>query len=158
LFFTAPHCRAFRYQRVTLQHDHEVLQVALQASGSYRSRLSLRLPGNSRTLKAAAFAYSLAEDDEESARSTKARPKFRGLSETEALREIEIENSAAGAEVTRLVAAYYCKFKAALHDQGLAAAPAIMADVSCPIEKVAVFTLLTFVEKEFLTKRPDSWN
>jgi len=97
-------------------------------------------------------------EDDADVRSTKARPKFRGLSEAEVLREMEIEDSTAGAEVTRLVAAYFCKFKAVLQDQGLAAAPAILLDVSCPIEKVAVFTLLTFVEKELLAKRPDSWN
>jgi hypothetical protein len=98
------------------------------------------------------------EDDKESARSTKARPQFRTLAEADVLREIEIENSAAGAEVTRLVAAYYCKFKTTIQEQGLAAAPAMMFDVSCPIEKVAVFTLITFVEKELLASQTESRN
>ena len=104
------------------------------------------------------FGVRMAEDDEESARSTKARPQFRGLKEADVLREMEIDNSMAGAEVTRLVAAYYCKFKTTIQEQGLAAAPAMMFDVSCPIEKVAVFTLITFVEKELLALGPESRN
>jgi len=99
----------------------------------------------------------MVEDDAE-VRSTKARPKFRSLSEADVLREMEIGDSAAVAEVTRLVAAYYCKFKVALQEQGLAAAPTMIFDVSCPIEKVAVFTLLTFMEKELLALQPDSRN
>jgi len=100
----------------------------------------------------------MADDDAENVRSTRARPKVRSLAEADVLREMEIDDSAAGAEVTRLVAAYFCKFKIALQEQGLAAAQAMVRDVSCPIEKVAVFTLLTFVEKELLALRPDSWN
>ena len=91
-------------------------------------------------------------------RSTKARPQFRGLSEAEVFLEMEIGDSAAGAEVTRLVAAYYCKFKTALLEQGRAAAPVIMIDVTCPIEKVAVFTLFTFMEKELLARQRGSPN
>jgi len=100
----------------------------------------------------------MAEDDAENLRSTRARAGFRGLSEEEVFREMEIENSRAAAEVTRLVAAYFCKFKTALQDQGLAAASAIMIDVSCPIENVAVFTLLAFLDKELRAMRRDSWN
>jgi hypothetical protein len=100
----------------------------------------------------------MAEDDAENLRSTRARAPFRGLSEEEVFREMEIENSRAAAEVTRLVAAYFCKFKASLQDRGLAAASAIMIDVSCPIENVAVFTLLAFLDNELRAMRRDSWN
>ena len=100
----------------------------------------------------------MGEDDAENVRSTKARAKFRGLSEAEVFLEMEIENSHAAAEVTRPVAAYFCKFKTIIEDQCLAAASMIVLAVSCRIEKVAVFTLLTFVEKELLAGRPRPWN
>jgi len=100
----------------------------------------------------------MAEDDAENLRSTRARAPFRGLSEEEVFREMEIENSRAAAEVTRLVAAYFCKFKTPLQDQGLAAASAMVINVSCPIENVAVFTLLAFLDKELRAMRRDSWN
>jgi hypothetical protein len=98
----------------------------------------------------------MAEDDAENLRSARARAPFRGLSEEDVFREMEIENSRAAAEVTRLVAAYFCK--TSLQDQGLAAASAIMIEVSCPIENVAVFTLLAFLDNELRAMRRDSWN
>jgi hypothetical protein len=49
----------------------------------------------------------MAEDDAEKLRSTRARAPFRGLSEEEVFREMEIENSRAAADLTRLVAAYF---------------------------------------------------
>ena len=78
-----------------------------------------------------------------------ARAEFEGLSEDEVWDAIEGDNygeSPITAEVTRLGAEFLARFKDYADERGGVPASAVQVEARCPIERVAILTLLRYVE------------
>lgn len=80
-----------------------------------------------------------------------ARPEFRNLSESEvwnAIKDDAFADNPITAEVTRLVVAYMCTFKACAKRKGPVPPDILHVEVHWPIERVAVLMVMSYIETE----------
>ena len=86
-----------------------------------------------------------------------ARPEFIALSEAEvwkAVHDDPEQQHPIAAEVTRLVTRYMAEFMAYFGEREHAPQRVLRVEARCPIEKVAVLMVVTFVEAEAGTACP----
>lgn len=77
------------------------------------------------------------------------RPEFRELSEDDVLAAVANDDygeSPITAEVTRLGVEFMARFRAYVEEHGYFEPRIMQADAQCPIEKVAILTVVRFVE------------
>lgn len=89
------------------------------------------------------------ENAEEGLTFCSARPEFVGLSECDVWDAIEGDHygdNPITCEVTRLGAEFLTKFKAFADERGCVPIGVLQVDARCPIERVAILTLLRYVE------------
>jgi hypothetical protein len=80
-----------------------------------------------------------------------ARPEFVNLSESEVWKAIACDDECANpvtAEVTRLALGFMALFKACVERRGHAPHEMMPVKVRCPIEKVAVLMVVTFLDEQ----------
>lgn len=89
------------------------------------------------------------EDAEEGLTLCTARPEFAALSEADVLKAIagdDYGESPVTAEVTRLGVEFMARFRAYVEEHGYFEPRIMQADAQCPIEKVAILTVVRYVE------------
>jgi hypothetical protein len=79
--------------------------------------------------------------------------KFRKLTEPQVLLALKNKDMAVAAEIVRLVAAYFTRYRFALERECGDASGLMIAETGSPIQKVAVGMLASFMRQKFLSNR-----